>query len=133
MSSKGEMIVKSILENSSYGFIQEYSFPDLKSVKKKPLRFDFAVFKDGALFCLIEVQGEQHYEYIEHFSKTKQKWHMAQENDLRKCRYALMHNIPLYCIPFNVLNTLNNIEDIFNNAYLCTSKWHNFLNNPFKN
>ena len=41
---------------------REFSFDDLKSEKGKPLRFDFAVFRDDKLVCLIEYQGPQHSE-----------------------------------------------------------------------
>ena len=44
-------------------FRQEYSYPDLVSHSKTPLRFDFAVLDDeGEVDFLIEFQGVQHYQ-----------------------------------------------------------------------
>ena len=40
-------------------YVREYSFSDLVDVL--PLRFDFAIFKEGKLLGLIEFQGEQHF------------------------------------------------------------------------
>ena len=50
---------------------REFSFDDLKSEKGKPLRFDFAVFKDDKLVCLIEYQGRQHSEqFVDRYGGT---------------------------------------------------------------
>ena len=56
--SKGEFQIATLLKQNGYEFKQEYCFNDLKD--KYPLRFDFAIFKDGKLLGLIEYQGEQH-------------------------------------------------------------------------
>ena len=42
-------------------FKQEYCFEELYLNQGWPLRFDFAIFKDGKIIALIECQGEQHY------------------------------------------------------------------------
>ena len=38
-------------------FKKQYKFNDLRSDKNYPLSFDFAVFKEEELKCLIEYQG----------------------------------------------------------------------------
>ena len=61
-ASRGEIKIFDVLTAAGLSFIEEYSFPDLLSNKKAPLRFDFAVFSDdGELDFLIEYQGIQHY------------------------------------------------------------------------
>ena len=126
MESKGEKKIRELLEKRHMPFLQEYSFSDLKSVRNKSLRFDFAVFsEDGKLQFLIEYQGEQHYLFIPYFSKDKLKWAAARENDVRKCRYCLMHNIPLYCIPYYEYDNIQTIEDLCQDKYRVKSKWHN--------
>ena len=60
-SSYGEILIKNILINNQIDFKKEYSFNDLLSEKNIPLRFDFAIFKDGKLSHLIEYDGEQHF------------------------------------------------------------------------
>ena len=79
LESKGEQRVREILEQERFHFIQEYSFPDLHSYKGKALRFDFAVFNGDSVAACIEVQGRQHFEYVQHFSKNKILWQYARE------------------------------------------------------
>lgn len=62
-SSRGEIKIFEILTAAGVSFKEEYSFPELVSYTKTPLRFDFAIFDDdGELDFLIEYQGIQHYE-----------------------------------------------------------------------
>jgi hypothetical protein len=56
--SKGEEIVAQLLKKNKLFYKREVSFPDLKSFKGKPLRFDFAVYQKNKLACLIEIDGE---------------------------------------------------------------------------
>ena len=64
------------------------------------LRYDFGVYdKTGKLKCLIECQGEQHYEPVEEFGGNSQfTW--QQRNDAPKRGYAEENGIPLYEIPY---------------------------------
>ena len=56
-----EKITKMLLENN-IEFSTQYTFSDLRGIGNKPLRFDFAIFKNGQLSHLIEFNGKQHYE-----------------------------------------------------------------------
>lgn len=125
MESKGEQLIRSILEKEGVFFYKEYSFPQLKSFKQQPLRFDFAVFENEKVKFLIEWQGEQHYSFVEHFSKNKIKWDYAREMDVQKCKFALTNNIPLYCIPYYEYNNINTVADIVNDKFKVKTKWHN--------
>lgn len=125
LESKGETLIKEILLKAGVFFKQEYSFPDLKSYKHQPLRFDFAVFEGNKVVALIEWQGEQHYSFVQHFSKTKGKWDYAREMDVQKCKYALLKKIPLYCIPYYEYNNIKTIENIYSEKFLVKNKWHN--------
>lgn len=60
--STGEEKIKKLLIENNISFKQQYSFPELKSLKGYPLCFDFAIFKEEEIFCLIEYQGQQHYD-----------------------------------------------------------------------
>lgn len=54
-SSRGEIMIEEILQESGLNFEEEYVFPGLKSNNGRPLRFDFAVFDDdGNIDFLIE-------------------------------------------------------------------------------
>ena len=125
LESKGEKLIREILENNRVLFKQEYSFATLKSFKGKPLRYDFAIFENNKVIALIEWQGQQHYSFVEHFSKTKGKWDYAREMDVQKCKFALINKIPLYCIPYYDYDIIKTIKDIFSDKYLVKSKWHN--------
>lgn len=57
MPSKGEEKVARLLSAAKINFKTEVSFPDLKSLKGKPLRFDFVVYKDNKIVCCIEIDG----------------------------------------------------------------------------
>lgn len=57
--------------------------------------FDFAIFKNGKLVCLIEFDGEQHYRPID-FLGGEDK----QTNDQRRNYFCREHDIPLIRIPY---------------------------------
>lgn len=123
--SKGEEKVEKLLSKARINFKREYSFPDLYGYKKKPLRFDFAVFQNRQLICLIEIDGRQHYEFVPHFHKTMSSFKRQQEWDRRKNKYCLLHKIPLIRIPYWDLEKLT-LKDIFSKKeYVVKDKFHN--------
>ena len=89
--SHGETEIEVLLKEHNINFVREYSFEDLVDVL--PLRFDFAVFDKDQLKCLIEFQGEQHWQKTNGFYNEK-----VIEHDLIKTNYCKEHNIPLYHI-----------------------------------
>ena len=133
MESKGEAIIRHLLEREHYKFKQEVSFPDLKGFKNSVLRFDFKIDHPALGPCLVEFQGVQHYEYNQHFSKSKQKWRYAQQMDIRKASYCLLHKIPLFIIPYTDIGELKEASDIFQKKYRVKNKNHTMLNKPSKN
>ena len=87
--SQGEAEIEVLLHEHNITYIREYEFVDL--VDKLPLRFDFAIFNNDQLICLLEFQGEQHWETSNGFYNEKLLHH-----DLLKKQYCKEHNIPLY-------------------------------------
>ena len=126
MESKGERRIREILEEAGVLFQLEYAFPQLRSLKGQLLRFDFIIFEEGGTGtrALIEFQGEQHYRFVEHFSKSKPQWDYARMNDYLKCRFSLMSHIPLYCIPYTELPNLRSLQDLLNDKFLVKTKYH---------
>lgn len=61
ISSWGEQQILSILQNNNIAYKKEKTFTDLISTKGGHPRFDFAIYNDNGLCCLIEYQGIQHY------------------------------------------------------------------------
>lgn len=80
-------------------FSTQYTFPDLVGVGGGRLRFDFAIFLNNQLDCLIEYNGLQHYEKPQ--GKWGEEWEKLIENDKRKKEYCKKHCIPLKIIKYD--------------------------------
>ena len=109
--SMGEHNIEEFFKEASVEYVREYSFPDLLSRKGFPLRFDFAIFKNGLLYCLIEFQGKQHYEEFAYsttvdFGKEQRKY-----SDPKKREYCKTHNMLLFEIRYDedLYDSLTNI------------------------
>lgn len=101
VKSRQEELLASLLEDSNIDFVRQYTFSDLKSNKKRPLRFDFGIMLNNKLFCLIEYQGTQHYD-------TNSSWYSeeAVERDQLKRDYCNNKNIQLF-----ELNNKTNLQE----------------------
>lgn len=96
--SRGEQEIRQILNMFDCSFESQYKFSDLVSSKGSSLLFDFAMFDKENLKCLIEFQGEQHYE-----TDPSKSFGYAQRTytDQRKRDYCEQHGIPLYEIKYD--------------------------------
>lgn len=107
--SIGERKVAMLLDQGDILYKQEFSFPDLKSDKGIPLRFDFAVFEDVEAYeedrvkFLIEFQGEQHYR--QKFT-SRESFQRQLSNDKRKRNYCHVKGIVLVAIPYTEYNSM---------------------------
>lgn len=126
MSKGAEKIAK--LLRSKYRVRAEYEFEGLHGKLGVPLRYDFAIVDDAAaITALIEYDGELHFAQNKFFHKTSSDFKKACERDRIKNKYALMHNIPLYRIPYFEIDSINTVEDIFNPKFKVLTKYHNDL------
>lgn len=115
MRSAGEAKIDLILQKrhlkSNFIFSREKTFEDLIFVGKP--RFDFAIYKsNGEIICLIEYDGEQHYNpqngyYNENVIAT----------DKMKIQYCLENDIPLHIIRFDE-DIETRMEEIFSEHQL---------------
>ena len=64
-------------------------------------RFDFALFKNDKLRCIIEFDGKQHYSYIATWHKTQEDFKKSQLRDNEKTQFCQDHDIPLYRIKYD--------------------------------
>ncbi len=103
--STGEKRIADYLIDRGIDFKEEYSFEDLRGTGNGRLRFDFAIFKDGRLECLIEYDGKQHFEDTPIFSDNKN----IQLNDKLKDEYCKQGNIKLIRINYK---DFSHIEEI---------------------
>lgn len=108
MCSKGEAKIGKILEKYDIKFLKQYIFDDLVGVQNGFLRFDFAIFNNDKLMCLIEYDGEQHFNLIEGLM-NQQDFERLQEHDKRKNKYCKEHNLSLIRIPYYDFGTIEEI------------------------
>ena len=120
--SRYEEQVITLLQKGRYKFEREKHFSDLKHGL---YRFDFYVVGGRAIPCVIEVQGEGHYQYIDKFYHSRAEFEAAKERDRRKISYCLAHNIPIYVIPYWELDNLHTAADLFNPRFRAASRWKN--------
>ncbi|MTI62267.1 MAG: DUF2726 domain-containing protein [Firmicutes bacterium] len=107
--SKGEDRIKSYLKKRNIDFHREFSFDNCRDTDV--LRFDFAVFKDGDLKCLIEYQGRQHFKPINFFG-SEEGLKRRQKRDNIKRKYCRKNNIPLIEIKYWSLEIIEEVLDI---------------------
>lgn len=105
IKSKGAKLISNLLSINHINYISEYKFEDFISNKKYPYRFDWAIFKNNQLFCLLEYDGEQHFD-------KSNKWYRENIDEIKN-QYCQKHNIPLYRISYKDYNKLT-IEFIKN-------------------
>lgn len=95
--SGGEKLIKQILTDNHIEFQTQYKFEDCVHIK--PLPFDFAIFKNNQLRCLIEYNGEQHYKSTGGWN-TKEHLLEQQVRDFIKLEYCKKKGIKLITIPY---------------------------------
>lgn len=96
--SAGEIKIAQILSQYNISYIEQYKMPELSQFMK----FDFAIFSKqnpSKLLGLIEYDGVQHFEPIDHFG-GEEKFQLQQERDQRKDQYCQQNNIFLLRIPY---------------------------------
>lgn len=85
-----EKEISEALAQARIPFQTQYTFDDLRTACGGVPKFDFAIFKNNVLFCLIEYQGEQHY-------NQNSSWYSDDyvARDELKQNYCKNKNIPL--------------------------------------
>lgn len=101
VSSRGEALIKQILNENRINYISQYTIPNLVGCRGGSLRFDFAIFDDfNHLIKMIEFDGRQHY--LGPDGKWKQSYPLEeiQANDEIKNSYCKENGIELQRIPY---------------------------------
>lgn len=101
--SMGEEKIKTWLDNNSIRYERQKRFKNCRNIKSLP--FDFYLPERD---ILIEFDGIQHYEVVEHFG-GKEKFKTRKENDNIKNKFCIDNNIDLIRIKYS---DINNIEKI---------------------
>lgn len=92
--SINEKRIKDYLTKSKIQFEREYSIDGCKH--RNILRFDFAIFKNDELMCLVEYDGEHHYYPV----YDEESFVKVQITDKTKDRFCKDNKIELIRIPF---------------------------------
>lgn len=121
MSNYEEKVINLLLENK-YKFEREKRFSDLKHGL---YRFDFYVYSGRPTSCVLEIQGQQHYEFIPKFYRSRAEFDRAKERDRRKISYCLANNIPIYIIPYWELENMSSAAELFDSRFRATNRWKN--------
>lgn len=121
LQSKGEYIIESILKDNDIAYIKEYSFNDLVGEHGGKLRFDFAVFQNNELYCLIEVDGRQHYDGPEATWTHTHSLEEILQYDKLKNQYCLNKNIILKRVPYFLLGIVSK-DTLFSNKFNVTKE-----------
>ena len=112
-NSKGEKLVARVLDYLNISYQREVSFPDLLGDINQ-LRFDFAVFKNNKLFCLIEYDGSQHFMYKKGFHPSRVTFMLQKKYDRLKDTYCNQHNIRLIRISYKVKDVEKYLKEHLN-------------------
>lgn len=98
LDSKGELEIEKLLNNSRLTFKRQHRFNRCRD--KNPLPFDFTIYnQSNNIICIIEYDGRQHFEAIEHWGGEK-SLKLQQKRDKIKNEYCKENNIPLLRIPY---------------------------------
>lgn len=94
--SKGEKVIREWFKENNIKFKEQYRFKDCKGTEKR-LPFDFAIFNNNSLFCLVEFDG------IQHFTPKfgQESFEATKRNDNIKNDYCKQNNIYLIRIKYN--------------------------------
>lgn len=129
MSHYEEKIV-TLLKRDKIKFEREKRFSDLRNGR---FRFDFYVYVQGGP-AVIEAQGEQHYQFVSRFYKSRKDFMAARERDRRKISYCLANQIPIYIIPYWEIENLTCAADLFQERFRAKTRWKNDVDfQNFKN
>lgn len=115
LSSVAEEKMSIILNRLGYIFEREYRIDDCKDIRCLP--FDFAIFDNNELLCLIELQGQQHYQPYT-FNNEPQEIRIKNfedrlKKDNIKKEYCIKNKIPLLLIKYNKFNKIEQIFESF--------------------
>jgi hypothetical protein len=122
-SSYEEKAIKLLLTRRAT-FAREKTFNDLRH---GALRFDFYITKP--FLAILEIDGQYHFQPI----RGRAALMKQQEYDRIKNSWCLAKDIPLYRVPYWELDNITKFEELFQNKFKVTSKWHNDLLKPPQN
>lgn len=106
--SSGEANIQNLLDKYGIIYVTQFTPEGWRFLNGNCPYFDFGIFKNGILNCLIEFQGEQHYKYYNHKTtwNNQENFERTQYRDQQKRDMCKENNIPLYEIPYTKIDSL---------------------------
>lgn len=84
---------------NNYSIYEEVTLPGSKRLSRKSLLYADFYIPEVAL--VIEVHGEQHYEYSHFFHKSKYNFFKSKVRDRDKIEWCSLNNIDILILPYN--------------------------------
>lgn len=125
--SKFEDTIAKLLRDGGVQFKREVSFKGLNGLHRKPLRFDFVIYKNNKICACIEADGIQHFYWTKVFQKTIFDFKRTQEHDRIKNAWCLKNRIPLIRVPYWDKDNLTLEKILTEPSYRVKSKFHTDL------
>jgi hypothetical protein len=97
--SFAEQTIEKWLWQRGINYAFEYNFFDIKYIEINNKFFDFAIFYNNELVCLLEYDGEQHYRPVEEFGGVE-AFERTVFNDKIKNKYCEIKNYKLIRIKY---------------------------------
>lgn len=98
------ILIRKMLEEYNIKYKQEYIFNDCRDIN--PLPFDFAIKDTNGKIYLLEYDGGQHFEEVEHWGSLESR----RSHDLIKNQYCFNNNIPIIRIPYDEKYTIDDLR-----------------------
>lgn len=95
-----ELYVKQWLDENGFTYKHQQTFDNLYINKGHPLFYDFAIYVNDKIVCLIECQGKQHFKAINWFG-GEERFKRQQLSDNYKKTFAQSRGLPLFCVLYN--------------------------------
>lgn len=113
--SNGEMKIMAWLERHNIKFKTQHTFNDCRYINE--LKFDFAIFRENTLICVIEFDGRQHFEPVDLFG-GEQSFKSTILRDGIKNNYCEKNKIPIIRIPYWKENNIDSVLELNLKKYL---------------
>lgn len=107
ISSPGEKKITELLLKNKISFSTQKTFEGLVGRNNNKLRFDFAIYMNGILSHLIEMQGIQHYYNV--FNIPEEEYNYRLSLDDKKREWCKKNNIPLIEIKYDEQITIEKL------------------------
>ena len=77
---------------------EEVTLPGSKTISTGLLYADFLIPNK---YIVVEVHGKQHYEYSQHFHKTKASFMKSRKRDKKKIEWCELNDFTIIILPYN--------------------------------